>query len=129
MNVNISVLKRSEQRQRADRYSDVAYDVQLTVEPRAQAASDQDLVFALPEFRDASGSELYRVDSAHNFRAGQTSDSSASGRQPRLAALREGRREGGFYVYASEHQASDAQCIQELRGALTRAVLNVLPSN
>jgi hypothetical protein len=126
MHLNVLVSKRSEQRQRADRYTDIAYDVEVTLEEVAQATLQHEVMFQLPEFGHGASAEPYRVDSAHDFRADQSSDPSSGGRRVRMAKLRDGRWYGGFYVYAPEHQANDAECIQALKAALTRVILAAL---
>lgn len=128
----ISVVKRSEQRQEAGRYSDIAYDVDLvvTLGGRPGAALDNDILFHLPEFGRGAGTEPYRVDSAHDRRAetDYRKTRAEAGQTTLVAKLVSGHWYGGFYVYAPEHQADDTKCIRSLKAALARAILPQLPT-
>lgn len=129
---DISVVKRSEQRQRVDRYGDMAYDVEVavTLGGSSAAALANDIQFHLPEFGRGAGTEPYRVDSAHDRRAvtDYRKTRAAAGEATLVAKLVDGHWYGGFYVYAPEHQADDTQCIRSLKAALARAVLPQLPT-
>lgn len=128
----ISVVRRSEQRQRTVRYSDIAYDVDVTVTlgDSSAAALDDDILFHLPDFGRGAGTEPYRVDSAHDRRAvtDYRKTRAGAGESTIVARLVNGHWYGGFYVYAPEHQVDDTQCIRSLKAALARAVLPQLPT-
>lgn len=130
--LDVSIVKRSEQRQRADRYSDIVYDVDVTVTlgGSSAAALDGDIQFHLPEFGRGAGAEPYRVGSAHDRVAltDYCKTRAGVGRATLVAKLVDGHWYGGFYVYAPEHQADDTQCIRSLKAALARAVLPQLPT-
>lgn len=130
--LEISVVKRSEQRQREDRYSDTAYDVdvKLTMDACPAEVLENDIQFFLPEFGRESSIEPYRVDSAHDRRAVSEYPKTRFGAgQVSLAAkLVGGHWYGGFYVYAPAHQADDKNCIRSLKASLARAILPRLPT-
>lgn len=128
--LDISVIKRSEQRQRADRHSDVAYDVVVTLSGISTAILDSDIVFHLPEFGRDAGLEPYRVDSAHDRRAltDYRKTRFGAGQATIVAKLVGGSWHGGFYIYAAKHQADDTLCIRSLKAALARAILPQLPT-
>lgn len=130
VNLNISVVIRSGQRQRADRFSDVAYDVVVTLDGISASELDNEILFHLPEYGQEAGIEPYRVDSAHDLRG--TTDYRktrfGAGEATLVAKLVHGRWHGSFYVYAPEHQANDTQCIKSLKAGLARAILPQLPT-
>ena len=123
--LEISVVKRSDQRKRQEQYSDTAYDVEVVVTRGGIPATKLESAFQLPQFglMDAGP---YRVDSAHEWRRGSERyrlNLSGKGEPPRVAKLLRGRWSGAFYVYAHEHQTDDARCIKSLKAALARAIL------
>lgn len=130
VSLDITVVKRSDQRQSAARYTDVAYDVEVKVCGLPGAILAEEVLFHLPEFGPGPSTEPYRVDSAHDRRA--VTDYSktrfGAGEATVVAQLVNGQWHGGFYVFATNHQADDAQCIKSLKAALTRAILPQLPT-
>ena len=130
--LDISVVKRSEQRQIADRYFDIAYDVDVKVKVGGASAAvlESDTQFHLPEFGREAGTEPFRVDSAHDRRAvtDYRKTHLGAGQETLVANLVDGHWHGGFYVYAAEHQADDTRCIRSLKVALARAILPQLPT-
>lgn len=129
---NVSVVRRSEQRNSAGRYDDIAYDVEVAVTLGGDSvtALDNDIHFHLPEFGRAAGFEPYRVDSAHDRRAVTEYRKTrfGAGQATCVAKLVDGHWNGSFYVYAPEHKADDSQCIRSLKVALARAILPRLPT-
>lgn len=130
--LDISVVKRSEARQQSHRYSDIAYDVNVMVTPNSSFARtiNGEIQFHLPEFGQGAGTEPYRVDSAHDRRVvtDYHKTHAGPGGTTLVAKLVDGHWYGGFFVYASEHQADDSQSIRSLRAALARAILPQLPT-
>lgn len=128
--LDISITKRSNRRQRADCYSDVAYDVVVTLGGLTPEEAARDIVFHLPEFGQSVDMEPYRVDSAHDCRADADYRKThlGAGQLPLVAKLVEGRWHGALYVYAPEHQADDSRCIRSVKAGLARAILARLPT-
>jgi hypothetical protein len=128
--LNVQVIKLTEQGQDAGRFSDVVYDVQVSLDAIPGAAFDGDILFHLPEFGQEAGVEPYRVDSASDRRAAADYRKTrfGAGAAAIVAKLVDGRWRGGFYVYAAKHQADDTQCIKSLKAALARAILPKLPT-
>lgn len=127
---DISVIKRSEQHQRAGRFNDIAYDVVVRVGGISAADLSKDILFHLPEYGREAGIEPYRVDSAHDRRAATDYRKTrfGAGEATLVGKLVGGRWYGGFYVYAPEHQADDTKCIMSLKAGLARAILPQLPT-
>lgn len=128
--LGIFVTKRPEQRQRAERFSDVAYDVVVTLGGLSAAALNSDILFHLPEYGREAGVEPYRVDSAHDRRAATDYRKTrfGAGKSTVVAKLVDSSWHGGFYVYAPMHQADDRQCIKSLKAGLARAILPQVPT-
>lgn len=130
--IDIAVVKHSQQRQRSLVYSDVAYDVVVTVAlPEVSPESlNGEVLFHLPEFGHDAGKEPYRVDSAFDRRA--TADYQKTRAADRdssvIAKLVDGHWQGGFFVYAQDHQEDDSQSIRSVKAALARAILPQLPT-
>lgn len=129
--LDIVATKYPEQRQRADRNSDIAYDVSMTLRMNdAGSATFPEVQFFLPEFGQESDYEPYSVDSAHDRRVDTAPSKTrhGAGRSTLGAKLVDGHWYGGFYVYSPIHQQDDSRAIRSLRGALARAVLPSLPT-
>ena len=132
--IEISVVRRSQQRQQAHRFTDVAYDVDLNValggSRRLETSLEGDVLFHLPEFGRGASAEPYRIDSAHDRRAetDYRKTRAGAGEQTLVAKLVDGHWHGGFYVYAPEHQADDTNCLKSLEASLARAILPQLPT-
>ena len=128
--LSIEVAKYSAQRQRADKYSDSAYDVNVKLSGVSTSLLGGEINFHVPEFGRDVGAEPYRVDSAHDRRAQADYEKTrfGAGRGTLVAKLVDGQWHGAFFVYAAAHQADDTQCIRSLRAALARAILPQLPT-
>lgn len=130
--LNIAVIKHSPQRQRSHVYSDIAYDVNVTVAlpDDSPESLKGEVLFHLPEFGRDAGKEPYRVDSAFDRRA--TTDyrktRAVDGNSTVVAKLVDGHWHGSFFVYAQEHQEDDTQSIRSVKAALARAILPQLPT-
>lgn len=129
IDLDISVVKQSAKRQRAEIYSDVVYDVEVKVRGISSSLLSRDIIFHLPEFGREAGIEPYRVDSAHDRRAAADYQKTrfGTGRGTLIAKLVRGQWYGEFFVYAPEHQADDTHAIRSLRAGLARAILPQLP--
>jgi hypothetical protein len=130
INLDISVIKHLPRRQRAETYSDIAYDVAVKVKGISASLLDSEIVFHLPEFGRSAGAEPYRVDSAHDRRAAADYQKTrfGTGQGTLVAKLVQGQWHGEFFVYAPVHQVDDTQSIRSLRAALARAILPQLPT-
>jgi hypothetical protein len=127
--LDIQVAKYPPEKQRADRYRDVAYSISVQVRGAGLDGSlkGPTTKFVLPDFAKDNG-EPYRVDSAHTHRHDDRFGVTrrGSGRGLLTAVLREGRWEGGLFIYAPEHQLDDARCLSSVKAALVRSILSVV---
>lgn len=128
--LTLEIERRSQARQRADHFSDVAYDVRAKITAADSEMITGDLIFLLPNFAKSSG-EPYRVDSAHQFRQevehfAVTRD--GRGRGLMTAKLVAGEWQGGLFIYDHAHQLDDIKCLGSVKAALARALLGAASS-
>jgi|GEM_PF-1891392 len=130
--LDIAVVKYSQQRQRPHFYSDIAYEVSATLAfPDGSPVSlEGEILFQLPEFGRDAHKEPYRVDSAFDRRAATDYRKTRAANRDStvIAKLVNGHWYGGLYVYAPNHQKDDSQCIRSVKAALARAILPQLPT-
>ena len=128
--LRIEIVKLPPERQRADRYTDVQYAVEVELKGLPDEIRARDNWFVLPEFF-SNKRELYGVDSNWNYRvdSGEDAPRRSNGNGKGLTAkLVDGKWSGGLFIYVSEHQRNDESCLKSVRSALARAILPVVTS-
>jgi hypothetical protein len=128
--IDVTISELPEARQRAERFSDIAFDVSVKVDGISPAILTKDIRFLLPDF-DKCGNEPYRIDSAYLYRADDGDYAvtrRGAGKGLMTAKLINGSWRGGAYIYAPEHQNDHSRCHKSIKMSLIRAILPALTS-
>ncbi|UPG83884.1 hypothetical protein L2Y94_10990 [Luteibacter aegosomatis] len=124
--LDVSVIRRPPEQQRADKYLDVAYDVEATVRGIPSDALAGERWFLLPEFSGQRANDVI-IDSNFDFRVELAHDLTVTrdraGKKLRTAALEGGVWRGGLFVVAADQAEEDSRVIKNVKVALARAIL------
>ncbi|WP_142806922.1 hypothetical protein [Stenotrophomonas maltophilia] len=127
--LDLAITKYPLSRQRIEKFTDVPYEIEAKLVDVDPQIVGSDAFILLPEFYSGKGWEKFRVDSAHWHRAplekaNMRPADRASGRNTRVAKLKDATWTGGLFVYSHDDQQDDTDCRRNVTAALSRSLLS-----